>query len=96
MFPALLRVHGVKGSRPRGVERGRLGTDVLVPSGPFLFDVLEVRDAAMPYGINTIHLKQRFQVPQFLIGHKRHGNACPPHSSGPSCPVRVGFRADTG
>jgi hypothetical protein len=45
---------------------------------PFPFasrDILEVRDVAMPHGINTIHLKQGFQVPQFLIGHKGHGNA---------------------
>ena len=40
-----------------------------------LGDNLEVRDVAMPYRINTIHLKQGFQDSQFLIGHKGHGNA---------------------
>jgi hypothetical protein len=35
----------------------------------------KVRNAAMPHRINTIHLKQGFQDPQFLICHKGHGNA---------------------
>ena len=90
MFPALLRVTGsrVKTSR---VESGRWN-GCSVPLGPFLFDVLKVRDAAVPYGINTIQLKQRFQVPQFLTCHKSHGNASPSHSSRSSSPVRVGLR----
>jgi hypothetical protein len=45
-------------------------------SSPFMFrDSLEVRDVPMPHGINTIHPKQGFQYPQFLIRHKGHGNA---------------------
>jgi hypothetical protein len=46
-----------------------------VPLSVMFRDSLEVRDVAMPHGINTIHLKEGFQVPQFLIGHKGHGNA---------------------
>jgi hypothetical protein len=48
----------------------------LAISSPVMFgDSLEVRDVAMPHGINTIHRKQGFQNPQFLVGHKGHGNA---------------------
>ena len=40
-----------------------------------LGDGLEVRDAPMPHGIDTVHSKQGFQGLQFLIGHKGHGDA---------------------
>ena len=47
----------------------------LAISSPVTFgDSLEVRDVAMPHGINTIHFKQGFQDPQFLVCHKGHGN----------------------
>jgi hypothetical protein len=46
-----------------------------IPSVFASLDVPEVRDVAMPHGIDTIHLKQGFQDPQFLICHKGHGNA---------------------
>ena len=55
-------------------------------------DVLQVRDAAMPHRINTIHLEQGFQILQFLIGHKGHGNARPTHSPGPSRSVCIAFQ----
>lgn len=54
---------------------------------------LKIRDVTVPHGIDAIGLQQGFQVFQFLVGHKGHGNARPPHSPGPSCPVRVGFQA---
>jgi hypothetical protein len=45
-------------------------------SSPVMFrDSLEVRDVAVPHGIDTIHLEQGFQDLQLLIGHKGHGNA---------------------
>ena len=53
----------------------------------------EIRNVSMPYGINTIHLEQGFQDSQLLICYKGHGSAWPPHSPGPSGPVRVGFLA---
>ena len=46
----------------------------------------------MPHRINTIRLEEGFQIFQFLVGHKSHGNARSPHPPGPSSPVRVGFQ----
>jgi len=46
-----------------------------IPSPLMSGDSLEVRDSTMPQGINPIHLKERFQHPQFLVSHKGHGNA---------------------
>ena len=45
----------------------------------------------MPHGINTIRLEEGSQIFQFLVGHKRHGNARSPHPPGSSGPVRIGF-----
>ncbi len=78
-------------STPGDGQRPFLENPLTLSSGAG--DPREIWDVTMPYGINMVCLKERFQILQFLVGYKSHGSARPSHPPGPSRPVRVGFQA---
>ncbi len=86
--PLVCRLMSVGGPGP-SFEIFLTVSPAVVPGGG-----IEVRNAAMPYGINAVGLKQRLQALQLIICDKSHRNARPPHPPGPSCPVRIGFSAE--